>query len=337
MAPSPIQDTVLAEVVPGVVHAAGALVWRERDSRLEVAVVHRPAYNDWSWPKGKLEVGESAPAAAVREVEEEIGSPVVLGVPLPGLRYGTPDGRGKHVRYWAAREATEEDAPALAARGRVERAAATEIDDVVWVSTSTAAQLLTRATDRAPLDVLEDLWNRERLATHVLAVARHGRARRRSAHRGDEESRPLTAEGAQQAQALVPVLAAFGIAQVVTSPWLRCVETVRPYAERTSVPVLRADALTERAASADPSTVRDLVADHLERPRDAVVSTHRPVLPLVIRTISGGCRRWTLGQLPASDPYLRPGEVLVTHVMQSGTKVVAVETHRPRRDKDAKP
>ena len=139
------------------VHAAGALVWRLRRRRLEVCLIHRPRYRDWSWPKGKLDPGESCAAAAVREVAEETGTAVVLGVPLPALRYRTPDGGRKHVRYWAARAATDDDAAPLAARAPVERAALTEIDDVVWVSAPTARDLLTRPTDRRPLDVVAGL------------------------------------------------------------------------------------------------------------------------------------------------------------------------------------
>ncbi|MCU1432550.1 MAG: hypothetical protein JWP95_1655 [Actinotalea sp.] len=323
-----------ATVETGVVRAAGALVWRESAGRLEVALVHRPRYQDWSWPKGKLEPGESVPAAAVREVAEEIGTPVVLGVPLPGLRYRTPDGRGKHVRYWAA-TVPDPAAPALAAREPVARAPLDEIDDVVWVSTSTAQELLTRAADRAPLAVLEDLWSRQRLATHVLVVARHGQARRRSAHHGDEQTRPLTGTGAAQAAALVPVLSAFGVARVVTSPWERCLRTVTPYADEAGILVQPAEALTEAAHAEDPRAVRALVGRHVAGAEDVLLSTHRPVLPAVLAALSTATRRWTIGHLPATDPYLRPGELLVTHVRGSGdsARLVAIEHHRPSRDR----
>ena len=65
-----------------VVRAAGAVLWRERGGRLEVTLVHRPRYQDWSWPKGKVDPGECEPAAAVREVAEEVGVQVVLGVQI---------------------------------------------------------------------------------------------------------------------------------------------------------------------------------------------------------------------------------------------------------------
>jgi 8-oxo-dGTP pyrophosphatase MutT (NUDIX family) len=92
---------------PSVVRAAGVLPWRRKKGRLQVALVHRPRYDDWSWAKGKLDPGEEWPVAAARETDEETGLRVALGVPLPDSRYmllgrdGTPD--EKVVRYWAAR------------------------------------------------------------------------------------------------------------------------------------------------------------------------------------------------------------------------------------------
>lgn len=314
-----------------VVHAAGALPWRERDGRLEVALIHRPRYKDWSWPKGKLDPGESLPAAACREVAEETGTPVVLGVPLPTLRYRMPDGARKEVRYWAARVATDGDAAALDARDLVQRAPLTEIDDVVWVSTATATDLLTRPTDRRPLTVLTELHAAGRLDTRVLAVARHGRAKQRSAWKRGEASRPLTAQGEAQARALVDVLAAFGVTQIVTSPWARCLRTMTPYAQATGLTPQELDALTEDAVRADPQAAVGLVSTLLTDARDAVVCTHRPALGAVLSAVSDATRRWTTGTVPDADPWLRTGEALVAHVAGTGAdaRVVAVETHRP--------
>ena len=72
----------MSPLVPDVVHAAGALVWRVRQSRLQVALVHRPRYKDWSWPKGKLDPGEASVTAAWREVAEEMLIEVVLATPV---------------------------------------------------------------------------------------------------------------------------------------------------------------------------------------------------------------------------------------------------------------
>ena len=124
--------TVSPTHAPVVVEAAGALVWRVRLGRLQVALVHRPRYDDWSWPKGKVDPGETILAAATREVAEETGHDVVLGIPLPGLEYALSDGRRKRVHYWAAQVAGRPDAAALRARPPVPPASPKEIDQLRW-------------------------------------------------------------------------------------------------------------------------------------------------------------------------------------------------------------
>jgi len=319
---------------PVVVEAAGALVWRVRLRRLQVVVVHRPRYQDWSWPKGKLEPGESAVTAAVREVAEETGHDVVLGVPLPGLEYTLSDGRTKRVHYWAAQVAGRRDAVALRGRPPVPRASRSEIDRVRWVDASAAARLLTRAEDREPLDALVAAHEKGRLETHALVVARHGSARKRSQWKGKDAERPLTDDGARQAAALVPVLSAFGVGHVVTSSWTRCVDSVQPYVAAVGVREHRSEAWTEDVHEESP----DAAAGHLEAllhwAGDVVVCTHRPVLATAFGVVASHARRSVALDVPAADPYLQPGEVLVAHVVQrpKGPRVVAVETHRPADD-----
>ena len=312
------------------VEAAGALVWRERRGALEVVLVHRPKYDDWSWPKGKLDPGESVAAAAVREVEEETGLTIVLGAPLPTLRYRTGDGGTKRVQYWAARVARRGDGPALAARPPVSRASEDEIDDMRWVGVEKARRALTRPTDVEPLEALVALHAKQRLVTDVLVIARHGRAKRRSAWKGGETDRPLTSTGRAQARALVPVLAAFGVLDVVTSRWERCAATIQPYADAAGLTPGSAY-LTEAEHERSPSRVAGGVHRLLERRRDVVLCTHRPVLPTVLDVLGQHSPRHVADALPTTDPYLKTGEVLVAHVAQTpkGPRVVAVEQHRP--------
>jgi 8-oxo-dGTP diphosphatase len=312
------------------VEAAGAVVWRVGEHAIEVLLVHRPRYQDWSWPKGKVDLGEAFPTAAVREVYEETGHAVVLGSPLPRLHYRLADGRAKRVHHWAARVAGPDDAPALAARLPVTPASTDEIDDIAWMSVEKAEQSLTRATDAGPLTALVALHAKGRLETSALVVARHAKAVSRSSWDGDETDRPLTPVGRAQAVALVPVLAAFGVRDVVTSAWERCTSTIEPYAEAAGLTPGYSE-LTEAEHERSPSRVAGEVRRLLETGHDEVVCTHRPVLPTVLDVLGQHSLRQVAKRLPTKDPFLRPGHILVAHVNQTpaGPRVLATELHHP--------
>ncbi|MFH9430385.1 NUDIX hydrolase [Streptomyces sp. NPDC017615] len=128
---------------PRPIHAAGCVLWRRAPGTgaLEVCLVHRPRYDDWSHPKGKLKRGESALAAAVREVREETGHAADPGAELPTLRYPV-DGRPKQVRYWAAEAVSGAFVPS------------SEVDRVLWLPPAKARARLTHPRDRGLLDAL---------------------------------------------------------------------------------------------------------------------------------------------------------------------------------------
>ncbi|MEE4545719.1 NUDIX hydrolase [Streptomyces sp. V4-01] len=123
--------------------AAGTVLWRRsrHDGGLEVALVHRPRYDDWSLPKGKLKRGEEFDAAARRETLEETGAHCVLGAALPTSRY-LVEGRPKEVRYWAAE----------AVGGVFEPS--DEVDRMTWLAPSAARHRLTHDRDRPLIDAL---------------------------------------------------------------------------------------------------------------------------------------------------------------------------------------
>ena len=316
---------------PALVEAAGALVWRVRLGKLQVALVHRPRYGDWSWPKGKVDPGETILAAATREVAEETGHDVVLGIPLPGLEYDLSDGRRKRVHYWAAQVAGRPDAAALRARPPVPPVSPKEIDQLRWFDADVAFKRLTRPDDQEPLDELVEAYAKDRLDTRALVVARHGTARRRSDWNGTELDRPLTPEGLRQAKALIPILSTFGVGRVVTSAWARCVSTIAPYAAAAQVMPEVSSILTEDQHNSSPARVAAEVLRLLEAHGDVALCTHRPVLPTVVDVLAQHARRSVADTMPHSDPFLHPAQVLVAHVARTpkGPRVVATETHRP--------
>ncbi len=317
--------------VATVVQAAGGVVWRVRHGHLQVQLIHRPRYKDWSWPKGKVDPGETLVTTAVREVAEETGKPVVLGVPLPGLQYLMPDDQVKRVHYWAARRA-DATAPSVLARLPVAPVNRAEIDDKRWLPVEEALTRLTRKADRAPLEALSAEYEAGRLATRALVIARHGRAVSRSAWQGHEQDRPLTPAGHGQAHALVPVFAAFGVEQVLTSQWQRCADTVDPYVRSARIIPAVDPALTEASHDSKPSRVTQAVQELLAAPVSSLLCTHRPVLPTVLKVLGSHARESVLSALPSRNPYLQPGDALIAHIADTakGPLVVGVERIRPK-------
>jgi 8-oxo-dGTP pyrophosphatase MutT (NUDIX family) len=308
--------------------AAGTLPWREREGVLQVALVHRPRYDDWSWAKGKLDPDEEWPVAAVRETDEETGLRVVLGVPLPESRYtllgrdGTPD--DKVVRYWAAR--------VVGGEGRL----VNEIDDVAWLDARAAHDRLDYARDRDQLLALVRVHQAGLLHTWPLVLVRHAHAVPRGQWDGrDDTTRPLDRRGRDRARALVPLLEAYRPVRLATSPSTRCVATVEPYAASIGTRLRMRDGLSEEGFESDAARAPRHLEKVLARGRPALVCTHGPLVPTLLDLLSehvppdddttaeivAGARADKLGK----------GEVLVCHVSGSGpdARVVAVERHLP--------
>lgn len=312
---------------PGTVIAAGALIWRVRDGELQVLAVHRPRYDDWSWPKGKLNKGETLPACAIREVAEETGKQVVLGQPLPTLRYPA-GGKTKVVKYWAAHVASD-GAASVKARPPVKDASKNEIDKRRWLTIDEARSKITFKDDLRPLEVLVDAFNNDRLYTRAFVLARHARAKRRKGWDGEDIDRPITKAGAERAAQLVPLFAAFGVKCIDSSPARRCVATVEPYAEASGLKVNSFKALTEPGHAAKPLATASVFVNLLGKTSSRVVCVHRPTLPTIVEMVRAATRSYTRGALPRKNPYLPAGGVLVAHVLDtdSGPRVTAIETH----------
>jgi 8-oxo-dGTP pyrophosphatase MutT (NUDIX family)/phosphohistidine phosphatase SixA len=300
--------------------AAGALPWRVNKDQLEVLLIHRPRYDDWSWPKGKIDPGETVPECAVREVEEEIGLKAPLGIPLPPIHYHVTAGL-KVVHYWAV----DVDGAPLHPDGK-------EVDSVLWCSPEKATGLLSNPGDRAPLERLVEAHARGELATWPLLVIRHAKAKPRSSWSKAEGDRPLAATGTRQAQAVGRLLQAWSPSRVLTSPWLRCVATVAPYAKAVDAKVKLDDSLTEHRHGRSPHKAANLVEALIDKERAVALCTHRPVLPTVFAQLGKHMNSRLRALLPATDPFLSAGEILVCHVSRAKGKIVAVEQFRPFDD-----
>lgn len=287
------------------VRAAGGIVLRGEGPDRSVALVHRPRYDDWSFPKGKLDRGEHVLRAAVREIEEETGLVPRLGRRLPTAKYRHGD-RPKRVEYWAARPVAE--------------AAFTpneEVDELAWLPAAEAGARLSYPHDADLLRAFLDGPSR----TWPLMIVRHGSAGEKHAWREPDELRPLDGRGRTEAAELAALLHAFGPARVLSSATARCLETVLPYARR-----IRADVVTDAAftvGETGPDRARERLLDLLGDGVPTVVCTHGEN---VSELVAGLCRE--LGEKVPDDPSLHKGEFWVAH-MGEGT-LAALERHSPR-------
>ena len=304
-----------------VIRAAGALPWRRRSAQLEVAMVHRPRYDDWSWAKGKLDPAEEWPVAAVREVFEETGLHVRLGRPLPSSEFPVKDSAGqlasKQARYWAA-EVVGGDGTLV-----------NEIDEVVWLDVEAASARLSYARDRDQLRALLRADHAWTLATWPLVIIRHAKALHRSRWPEADTLRPLGARGRERAEALVPLLAAYGVTRVLTSPSVRCLDTVLPYAVSAGLGIRLRAGLSEEGFVERPSRAPHHLTQLLERGDPAALCSHGPVLPVLLEALAGitdfSESPAKLKLSAAAERGLSKGGALVAHLVGTGTRARVVD------------
>nr|WP_146341931.1 NUDIX hydrolase [Nesterenkonia sp. NBAIMH1] len=314
-------DGTQAEVL-----AAGALIWRLYQGQLQVLLIHRPRYDDWSFPKGKLDEGETLPECAVRECAEEASVKIRLGVPLPVTRYeiqGQSGPRTKEVWYWAAQIIDGRPKP----DGQ-------EADEIRWVTPEQARGMLSQPGDLEPLDELQHLCDETRLHTVPFVVLRHAKAKPRSSWSKPESERPLAATGKRQAKTVEQLLSAWRPRTLHCSPWKRCAETVAPYVKKHRHRIKYRKSLTEKRAAQDPAKTARRVRRSLELVVPSLVCTHRPVLPLVLNALESWLDSPSLAEaIPQADPYLQPGAVLIAQqAVDRGGRIVSLEIYEPYED-----
>jgi 8-oxo-(d)GTP phosphatase len=251
------------------VRAAGGMVVRaEAGGMLRIAVIHRPRYDDWSFPKGKADPGESDEATALREIFEETGLTCIPGQELATVRYTDQQGRPKVVRYWVMTPMEGEFS------------ATAEVDQILWLTFKGAEHLLTYEHDRRLMRAAADLLP----AGPPAYLVRHAKAGDREAWTEDDRLRPLTKKGRRQAEELVVAFRGRQVDQVLSSPYVRCVQTIRPLALDRELSLIIDDALAEAAPLTDALDLVERVASS-----PAVLCSHGDVIPMLIdQMVSAG-------------------------------------------------
>ncbi|MCW2944757.1 MAG: hydrolase [Actinoallomurus sp.] len=285
---------------PGRVRAAGAVLWRSGADGPEVALVHRPKYDDWSFPKGKLKNGEHVLCAAVREVWEETGTWPVLGRRLSAVEY-EKEGRPKRVDYWAATGHDGDFRPN------------DEVDRLEWLPLPAAEARLSYEHDAALLR--EFAAGPARTTPYI--VLRHTSAGNKHDWEDDDLLRPLDSRGRADAERLADLLACFGAARVISSATARCMETVLPYAARMGVDIRSDRAFTVGTSKGAGDHLAELLADEVP----TIVCTHGELVP---ELVSRACEE--LGAVPPQELGLSKGGFWV--LQTAGGALVSAERHR---------
>ena len=260
-----------------MIRAAGAVLWRLDGERPLVAVVHRPRYDDWSLPKGKLLAGEDPAAAAVREVCEETGCTLALGRRLGDVDYVVPPGAGrshgpKVVHYWSAR----------ATGGSF--TATSEVDAVHWLPPERAAQVLSYPWDRVVLGRFVALP----ATTATVLLVRHAKAGDRDDWHADDRLRPLNETGLRQAEVLRAWLPLFGPRRLYSAPRVRCVQTVHGLAADLGIGIVEDELIAEEGHQRAPDAALALLLRIGRGDGPAVVCSQRTVVPGLIRQLAAG-------------------------------------------------
>lgn len=260
-----------------VIEAAGGVVWRTRghegSSNVEVAIVHRPQYDDWSIPKGKCARGEPLVECAIREVFEETGYRVRMGRRLGEAHYmkvTAGEERPKIVYYWALRADGGLFTPTQ------------EVDGLRWLAIDDARAMLTRSTDK---DIL-DRFAEGPIFTSTVLLVRHASAGSRSDWEGDDRARPLDSKGWEQAEQLVRLLSRFGVGRIISADFVRCVQTVEPLSEAIGVPIEEEPLKSELGYPGNEAAALDFVRSVGVPDEAVVISSQGGVVPDLLERLA---------------------------------------------------
>ena len=252
--------------------AAGAVVWRHDEAgKVEVLLIHRPRYDDWSLPKGKVERGEDLISCAYREVIEETGFSIQFGPFVGKIEYFVPDGL-KCVNYWSARvlDSNREFAPNA------------EVDAIKWCAIEAAISQATRDSDR---EIIEKFIFVP-FDTYPLIMLRHGKALAREEWRGEDEDRPLEQLGQLQSKRMLSMYQVYGLSQIITSDAVRCYDTVSQMAKSLKIELKVSNAVSEYTFKKSKVKSIDFVKNLIKINESTLLCSHNPVLPKMMAALT---------------------------------------------------
>ena len=251
--------------------AAGAVVWRKVNNQVEIALVHRPRYDDWSLPKGKQDSGEALIACAYRETLEETNLKVSFGPFIGDIEYFVADGL-KQVYYWAARLA--DDSPEFHPND--------EVDLLEWHSINDAVEKVTRDSDREIIEKFNDVP----FDSYPLIMLRHAKALAREEWQSEDEDRPLEQLGQQQARRMLSIYQVYGLTQIHTSDAVRCHDTVEQMAHALGLTMKITNKISEYTWKKDKEKAIDYAKDLLKENEPILLCSHNPVLPKMMAKLT---------------------------------------------------
>jgi len=259
------------------IRAAGGVVWRPAtehasNAAIEIAIVHRPRYDDWSFPKGKLGAGESVLEGALREVFEETGYRVRPGRALGDVQYlksSNGVAREKVVHYWVMEAVGGAFTPSR------------EVDELLWLSPEGAHSLLTRSTDREILDRFAS----GPVRTGMVLLVGHALAGNRQSWEGDDHVRPLDETGREQADELVRLLSRFEVMKLASADYLRCVQTLKPIADSIGLEIEEEPLLSEEGYPANEADAIELVRRLGDHEEAVAACSQRRVIPDLVQRL----------------------------------------------------